>query len=458
MLSGPRAVASSLVAWTQTRPTTEDGGDRSRTTNRWWLLWSCLIAVAVLVGTLISGNTLRHQQAFSVLDESAHYDYVLDLSHGHLPRSGDHLSQETMRAVSCLGAYNLPPHGCRVTTRNAANFPAGGYSYEAVDQPPVGYLPYLLTVRSDESPHAALVSARWGGFIWSVIAAIGLVSAGWLAALSLLELCAILSISLLGPTAVNVSAVVTNDSSAVAAGAFVLVTYLVARRLNRPLLVIGLLVGALVGLMKGLFVVAPFTLLVGVILADIAARRRLTKEAVFSRYGCVLAMTVGAIVGYVAWLLLVGARETVSTSVVLHALQGFSTTGHVQPSTILTGIQSELSGLVAWVPAPLFWVWNLAVYGSLAGMVVLQGPVGRPQLRAMAAAVFVGILALAVAFPVFNFAEGHYNFAVPTRYALPLLPIIGYVVARAMRGRGLLLVGVVLPALAVFDQVHLNQF
>jgi hypothetical protein len=76
----------------------------------------------------------------------------------------------------------------------------------------------------------------------------------------------------------------------------------------------------------------------------------------------------------------------------------------------------------------------------------------------MAAAVFVGILALAVAFPVFNFVEGHYDFAVPTRYALPLLPIIGYVVARALRGRGLVLVGVILPALAVFDQVYQNQF
>ena len=276
-------MASSLVAWTQTRPTTKDDGDHSRAANRWWLLWSCLIAVGVLVGSLVSGNTLRHQQSFSVLDESAHYDYVLDLSHGHLPRSGDHLSQETMRAVSCLGAYNLPPHGCRVTTRKPVDFPAGGYSYEAVDQPPVGYLPYLLTVRSNDSPHAALVSARWGGFIWSVIAASALIWAGWLAALSLLELCAILSISLLGPVAVNVSAVVTNDSSAVAAGAFVLVTYLVARRLDRPLLVIGLLVGGLVGLMKGLFVVAPFTLLVGVVLADIAARRKPTKAAIVSR-------------------------------------------------------------------------------------------------------------------------------------------------------------------------------
>jgi hypothetical protein len=303
-----------------------------------------------------------------------------------------------------------------------------------------------------------LVSARWGGFIWSIVAAAALIWAGWLAALSLLELCAVLAISLLGPVAVDVSATVTNDSSAVAAGAFVLVTYLVARRRDRPLLVIGLLVGVLVGLMKGLFVVAPFTLLVGVVLADVAARRKPTKAAIVSRYGCVLAMTVGAIVSYGAWLLLVDAREVLSPSVVLHALQGFSTTGHVRPTTILNGAESALSGLVAWVPAPLYWMWNLAVYGSLAGMVVLQGPVGRPQLRAMAAAVFVGILALAVAFPVLNFVEGHYDFAVPTRYALPLLPIIGYVLARTLRGRGLLLVGVILPALAIFDQVYTNQF
>jgi hypothetical protein len=214
----------------------------------------------------------------------------------------------------------------------------------------------------------------------------------------------------------------------------------------------------LIGLLKGLYVVAPFTLLVGVILAEIAARRKPTKATFLSRYGCVLAMTVGTVLSYGAWLLIVGAREVVPTSVVLHALQGFSITGHVRPTTILNGVQSALSGLMAWVPAPLYWMWNLVVYGSLAGMVVLQGPVSRPQLRAMAAAVFVGILALAVAFPVLNFAEGHYDFPVPTRYALCLLPIMGYVLARALRGRGLLLVGVALPALALFDQVYTNQF
>src|SRR6185312_5068590 len=120
------------------------------------------------------------------------------------------------------------------------------------------------------------------------------------------------------------------------------------------------------------------------------------------------------------------------------ALEGFSTAGHVRLTTILSGIEFELSGL--WTSAPLFSIWNLAVYGSLAGMIVLQPPVGRPQLRAMAAAIFVGILALAVAFPVLNFVEGHYDFAVPTRYVLPLMPIIGYVLARSLRGRGLMLV------------------
>jgi hypothetical protein len=189
-----------------------------------------------------------------------------------------------------------------------------------------------------------------------------------------------------------------------------------------------------------------------------SARRKPTKADFMSRYGCVLAMTVGTILSYGAWLLLVDARAVVSMSVVLHALQGFSTTGHVRLTTILGGIESELSGFALWTPAPLFWIWNLAVYGSLAGMVVLQPPVGRPQLRAMAAAVFVGILALAVAFPVLNFVEGHYDFAVPTRYALTLMPIIGYVLARSLRGRGLMLVGVILPSLALFDQVYTNQF
>ena len=169
--------------------------------------------------SLAAGNHQRHPPGFDVLDEAAHYDYVLDLTHGHVPGSGDRLSQSTMRMVSCLGDFGLTPRGCSVKERNPASFPAGGYSYEAVAQPPLGYLPYLLTAQPNDSPQAAHVAARWGGFVWSVVAAGLLVWVGWLSDLSLLELGAVLSICLLSPVEVHAAATVTNDSAGVVAGA-----------------------------------------------------------------------------------------------------------------------------------------------------------------------------------------------------------------------------------------------
>lgn len=449
-------MGTSLLAWAGKRPSTRS--HHHERAGRYWIVWSLVIAIVVLLAALAVGSHQRHQQGFDVFDEGAHYDYVLDLTHGHLPRSGDHLSQTTMRMISCLGGFDLPPHGCSVTQRNPADLPAGGYSYEAVQQGPLGYLPYVLTARTNVSPQTALVDARWGGFIWSIVGAGLLVWVGWLADLSLLELCGVLSVCLLSPVQVHAASTVTNDSSAVAAGALVVATFLVARRRQTALVSIGLVVGLLIGLMKGLFVVVPFVLLVGLLIFDVAQRRRQSRADLWRRYGCSSAMFLGVVISYGGWLLLQQARATVPPSVVLHVLQGFSTTPYPRPSTFFNGIQQALSDLIAYAPAPLYWFWNLSVYGSLAGLLVLQGPVGRPQLRAMAAAIFIGIIALAAGFPLLNFIEGHYDFYAPSRYALPLLPIVGLVLMRAIRVRGLLLIGVFLPALAVIDQLATGQF
>ncbi len=114
--------------------------------------------------------------------------------------------------------------------------------------------------------------------------------------------------------------------------------------------------------------------------------------------------------------------------------------------------------MISYAPAPLYWIWNLTVYGSLVGLLVLQGPVGRPRMRVMATAIFVGMIALAIVFPWLNFIEGHYDFNAQVRYALPLLPLVGFVIARSLRIRGLLLIGIALPALAVIDQLVAGQF
>jgi hypothetical protein len=169
-------------------------------------------------------------------------------------------------------------------------------------------------------------------------------------------------------------------------------------------------------------------------------------------------MFVGVVVSYAAWFLIQNARASVPPSTVLHALEGFATTSHLRLTTILIGIQNELSDLSAYATAPLYWIWDLAIYGSLVGLLVLKGPVGRISQRAGALAILFGIVALGVAFPLLNFIEGHYDFYTPQRYALPLLPIIALVVVRTLRTRGVLLVGIALPALAVIDQLVVGQF
>ena len=51
-----------------------------------------------------------------------------------------------------------------------------------------------------------------------------------------------------------------------------------------------------------------------------------------------------------------------------------------------------------------------------------------------------------------------YNVTTPARYVLPLLPIIALVAIRAMRTRGVLAVGIAVPALAVVVQLVTQPF
>lgn len=439
-----------LVAWATSRPS-------ERRDSRVWLVSAIIISIVVLATCAWVSNDQRHEAGFDVLDEAAHYDYAVHLAHGHVPRSGDVLSQSTLRMLSCVGGFGVPVQGCAQIHRNPASVPAAGYSYEAVQSPPLGYLPYLLTTQTNGYSQAALDDARWGGFVWSILASWILIWVAWMADLSLLELTGLLVICLLSPIEIHAMATVTNDSAALPAGAIVVATYLLSRRRRKPMVVSGLVVGVLVGFMKGLFIVAPFVVLAAVLFSDVARRYRPARGDIWVRYGCSVAMFGGAVVSYAAWLLIQDVRAAVPPSVVLHAVQGSTVTSHLSITTILDGVQNGLSDLIAYAPAPLYWLWNLAVYGSLAGLLILRGPVGRISQRAAALAIFVGVAALALAFPLLNFIEGHYNFQTPPRYFIPLLPIIGLVVVQAVRRRGLIVLGLVLPALAVIAQLATGQ-
>jgi hypothetical protein len=446
-----RTFARSFAAWTTSRPST-------RQARFLWLVSSIAIAGCVLLVSIPASNHQRHEAGFDILDEGAHYDYVVQLSQGHLPRSGTRLTQQTLRMLSCVGGFNSPAHGCEVKHRNPEAVGAQGYNYEAILQPPLAYLPYLLTVDPNGSSQASLETARWGGVIWSVVGAGLLIWVAWMLDLSLLELTGVLTICLLNPVQTRAIASVTTDSGAIPAGAAVVATYLLSRRRHRPMVVVGLLVGLVVGFMKGLFVLAPLVVLMSLVFTDIARRHLPTRRELLDRYGCSAAMLIGATVSYAAWLLIQDARAIVPTSTVLHAVEGFSTTSHIRLTTVLNGVQAGLSDLMAYVPAPLYWIWDLAVYGSVAGLLFLRGPAARISQRATALAIFFGVAALALVFPLTNFIEGHYDFSAPARYALPALPIIALLVMRTFRTSAVVIVGIVMPALAIGYQLWTTQF
>ena len=236
----------------------------------WWLGELTLAAVVVAVSVALGAKT-RHETAVGVLDEGAHYDYVLAVRKGHIPAWGDPSDQRTLRLIDCVGSWGRPKSGCDVRFRDPATYPAKGFSYEA-QQPPLGYLPYLLSVRPNADPAHVLVDARDGGAAWTAVAAVLLLAIATLEGLSLVAFSVLLSTCLLCPVHVIAAATVNNDAAGVAAGALAFLVVLVSRRWvgRSPVWAVlaGAATGLIIGLIKGHYAIAPMVLVVAALTGE----------------------------------------------------------------------------------------------------------------------------------------------------------------------------------------------
>jgi hypothetical protein len=306
-----------------------------------------------------------------------------------------------------------------------------------------------------------LADVRHGGIIWVAIGAVLVAWIGWLAELSLAELGALLVLCLLNPYTVHAEATVNNDSAGIAAGAATVVTYLIAKCRRSTMIVVGLAVGVLVGLIKGIFVIAPLILVVGGAVGELLEGRRPTQRAFWRREACSLAMLAGAVLSYVGWYFFQDARARVPSIVVFNALYGAFPKSNPLPSlgSILFSINKGFQPFALVRGAPLYALWNLAVIGSLIGILVLKGPpAGSARLRAMAFAVVLGFVLVTAGANVLSWFQGHYIVNIGSRYGIPILPILGLVLVRALRVRGLLLVGLLVPGAALIAQLVQGQF
>jgi hypothetical protein len=277
--------------------------------------------------------------------------------------------------------------------------------------------------------------------------------------LSTLQTACLLSLPLLSPNFVYSASTVTNDASAIAAGALCLLvlpapSFPATRR--RVAACFG--VGSAVALLKTLFLFAPFALLIGALLARGVAQPRTRGADLIRRCRSELTLFAGAVAATAAWTALQQARATVSPATVTHALLGFTEGRQFAPHQIAVGFRHLLSAFLlrpipgvptVSLPGVIYYAWDIAVFAYLASLLLR-----RPrEPAATAAGVLISLLALAVSWSLINFLQGHYLVNAQRRYALPLLPLVALVVAKSGSRRSNMLLGTLIPGAAIVTQL-----
>lgn len=97
---------------------------------------------AILIVILTFALTIpiiSRNSSWSPIDEQTHIDYAWRISHGEIPRAGDHLAREVLADWSCSGQENAELPACGFSAARAEDYPNRGENYNYF-QTPIYYL------------------------------------------------------------------------------------------------------------------------------------------------------------------------------------------------------------------------------------------------------------------------------------------------------------------------------
>jgi hypothetical protein len=265
----------------------------------------CVVAPVLLVALQIDRNS-----KFSPLDEQAHFDYVNRVAKGEVPRQGQELLPETLRTVACTGnalpAAKTPP--CTAPVLRPDQFPGRGSQYEA-QQPPTYYaltVPVRWVAQHVLGIGSRLDATRAASILWLVAGLLLAWAAGRVMEIDPFALGAGLLLLVGAPTVIFLSGTVSNDVTAVPAGALVALVAALAYRREGPrmpvaLFAAGFAAAALktsnvlaVGVVSGLFAVAAVVAAGGRPAA--AAFRRWARDGGPLLLGAILALCLWVVI------------------------------------------------------------------------------------------------------------------------------------------------------------------
>jgi len=394
-----------------------------------------IVAISMLILGLGLSNSLTSSvlnATLSPIDEAAHIDYSIHLASGTPPKWGDYITRATGKIVDCKsnGLPPLPPAKCSQPVPTSTQYAAGGYSYEAL-QPPLGYIPYAIAWNllglSDKSPSQQLLDLRLINWFWILMTVIEF---GLFVLMMELTASVILGLVLflgLNPLIQSSFSYVSNDSSSIALGmAGVLLYTKLTSALNREsikhsqkYLYIGF--GVILGLTKETLLAIPLSFLVfSFLMPSTTALRSLRKIQALQLIAAIISG-----LGYQVFLLLI---SPVSAKVVYHTLLSPFTSAHISLSVLETSVQNiftVLTNLNGIFPQ-LFFV---LVSGALISSLLISSTTIETADYFSMMLPSLGLVALLemMANYFYLFFLGHYSFATPSRYLLPLLPLLLFV-------------------------------
>jgi hypothetical protein len=231
-----------------------------------------LFAVAVVLPSVLVVREIERNPKLSSYDEFAHLDYVVKVTRHVIPRTGDFSDPLTLRTMACAKidypGVHLP--SCRAKSFRFDEFPGGAYNHEA-QQPPLYYIVTAATraAATHLGVHNYLTAARLGGVVWLIAALLLLWCAGRLLGVAAWPLLAAMLVLVAAPAPIYFASIVSNDASAIFAGAAVLLAAAIVGRDPAPWgTAILVVTGSVVALLKptnsfAVVTVAAFLLVIG---------------------------------------------------------------------------------------------------------------------------------------------------------------------------------------------------
>jgi hypothetical protein len=404
------------------------------------LITVLMIVVCVAVPAFLMQRFIEHNPQLSPIDESAHLDYVIRATRGEIPRTGDRMTQQSARIITCKGVQldGLVLPKCGKKHYDVTVFPSAGYQYEA-QQPPAYYFatallrPVMTNVLGIDD---YVDGVRATGFVyWSV----GLLLL-W-AAMRVFRVdawCALAVLLLLAcaPDVITYTSIVTNDAASMLVGATCLLG--IALALRRPSTAWAIVLAAL-GLGAALTKtsdVIPVVALAAFALWTLFREHGTLRAAAAPWMRTGGALLAGAVVGTLAWAVIRGQLQYVDPKTMPIAIDnpihgGFRIGPFLEDLVSLFGPATD-SPTSRWVGDPTQRTFiqilrTLLLVGALLGVFVRPRQWFHRLGLSTLAAMIAGGVTLAIGFYVFL----NENPETASRYGLAVVPLLGVALAAA---------------------------